>query len=206
MSKTLALMTIAIAAFVVTTTGAVPPAQAETGCGTKTAKVVGDVYKQLDKVLKSAGCKALPQCATVAKINSVISNMVKFWNWAAKNSWAKIGPRRLVFNSALTGRVVSTTGRLFVSAYPSLKDSVKVTIQETDGKGKTGVAVCKTSPKGNVTRVVNWGFNPNDKAKKNKRERKEIVITGAKNHVISVHLDGKSVGNTMSYTLRATPQ
>ncbi|MCB9558477.1 MAG: hypothetical protein H6707_20340 [Deltaproteobacteria bacterium] len=182
------------------------PARAETECGTHTYKVASDIYQQLDKVLKSAGCASMPQCATVAKVNTVVKNMVKFWNWAAQNSWAKIGPRRLDFNTALTGRIVSTGGRLFVSAHPAIKDTVKITIQEIDGKGKTGVAICKTARGGKVIKVANVMFNPNDKAKGNKRERKEVLVNGARSHVISVHFDGKSVGNTLQYTLHAAPQ
>lgn len=206
MSNKLAKFITAIAAATLTTALFVTPAHADTGCGTKTNKVATDIYKKLDTVLKSALCQSFPACNSVAKVNKVVKSMVKFWNWAAKNSWAKIGPRQLFFTKAFEGRIVSTGGRLWISPVPSRKDKVKVNIQELDGKGKTGVAICKTGPNGKVIKVANVMFNPNNKAQKNKRERKEIMIGGAKNFIISVHFDGKSVANTFKYKVRATPQ
>ena len=203
LKKTLVALFTA-AGLVMAAASTAPVALADTGasCGSA-AKVSSDIFKELDKLLKTSICKSFVACSAAAEVAKLSSQLVSFWNQAANNSWATIGPRRLDANTFLTGRLVSTGGRLFVAPTPARSDSITVTIDELDGKGKTGVAICLTSKSGNTRKVKEMNFNLDNDAKKNEHEKRTFTVTGAAGSILSVHLDGKSVGNTFQYKLRA---
>jgi hypothetical protein len=184
------------------------PAHA-TGCESA-ASVTSDIWAEWGTEIKIVGCigvaaasggMTFDSCyASANKLDKLIQNMIAFWNKQANNSWAKIGPRRLDFDMWHEGNIIGTTGRMFISAYPAHKKHVRLKITKLDGKGKVGVAVCKQSSDKKWTKVTEHEFNPGDD---NVGHTWEILIKGAKDDVISVHIDGKSVTNSFKYKLRA---
>lgn len=172
-------------------------------------KVVSDIWSQYDVVVKAAGCAVVivasngsvqPNvCLDAAdKAAKVAEDMVAYWNRMANNSWATIGPRELEMGKTLKGKLVSTGGRVFVSTQPLDEDRVDLKIEKTDGKAKTSVTVCKDY-RGSKTKL--WDFTIENGKQLGTWNR---TLTGMKGRVLTVHLDAKSVANTMSYELRAT--
>lgn len=176
-------------------------------------KVVSDIWDKTYSVAILVGCiPANALAATVSYagcvattnfINTVTTKLIQFWNANANNSWATIGPRQLKLNKNLTGNLVGTGGRLFVSFPVFNKNSIKVTIDETGGRGKTSVVVCKVNQNKQHTKVATKWFNDTNQRKNKTNEHREVIVNGVKNHIITVHLDGKSVGNTFKYKVRA---
>lgn len=176
------------------------------------ASVAADIWGKVHNVAIQGGCAAAQAAGyvdyascfnTATKINDLTGKLVQFWNSKVNNSWATIGPRRLNLNQNLTGTIVSTGGRKFVS-FPILnKNSVRITIDETGGKGKTSVTVCKINKNNQKTNVGTKWFNDTSQKKKKTNEKRTFTVNGAKNQIITVHMDGKSVGNTFKYKLRA---
>lgn len=116
--------------------------------------------------------------------------------------WATIGPRNLALGVRETGRIVSTTGRMFIMRVPSIHNSLSLRINETAGKGKTSVVVCTMDANFNINNVATRWFNKNSSAKNNKSESRTINIPNAYGKLVLVHFDGKSVGNTFSYNIK----
>jgi hypothetical protein len=127
--------------------------------------------------------------------------MVKFWN-RKSSSWATIGPRRLNFGKWEQGRIVSSGGRMYISSVPSNKSKLTVSIRELDGKGKTSYVICKVNRNGTYTKLKTGWFNEVNSQKSNKRETRSHTLSGVKGHLISIHFDGKSVGNTFQYKVK----
>ncbi len=184
------------------------------------ASVVSDIFNKVHDLVVANGCVTGSDAAatrtrnnygqnyfvcfnTASQINELQNQLVLFWNSKVNNSWATIGPRRLDLNQNHTGTLVSTGGRKFVSLPILDKNSITVTIDETSGKGKASVVVCKVNQNNQYTKVATKWFNDSKQKKMNKSEKQTVTVNGAKNHIIVVHLDGKSVANTFGYKLKA---
>ncbi len=179
-------------------------------CGSG-ASVIADLWKEYGAVAKTVGCFSaeavslgqIPYEAcykSASQFEKTLEDMIAFWNKMANNNWATIGPRRLEFGDWLEGRLVSTGGRLFISETPLNKGTVDLTLTKTNGKAKTSVTVCKYAENGKATTL--WDFevdSGNDTVGKTFKKS----LTGVYNHILSVHLDAKSVTNTFEYKLLA---
>lgn len=189
-------------------------------CGSATAQscqsapsVISDLNKEISRKLINLGCaisatyqggdtRNFNKCVSDAtKYQQLVQHMVTYWN-GRKNKWSTIGPRRLNFGQYEHGRIVSTGGRMYISCVPSNKESMTVNIDELDGKGKTSFAVCKVDRRGNYTPVRTGWFNDTSDRKKNKREKRSFTINNVKGYLVTIHFDGKSVGNTFQYKVR----
>jgi hypothetical protein len=171
---------------------------------TSAAKVTADIWDVVGPYATTVGCASGdPTLCTAAQLAEFTAKCITFWNNQVNNSWATIGPRDMEFGKTYTGTLVGTSGRLFISPYPSTSDEVTVTIDETDGKAKTAVVVCKVNKNNEATQVAEKWFNDTDERQDKKDEHREIVVKGAKNHIIVVHFDAKSALNSFSYKLRA---
>ncbi len=178
------------------------------------ASVVADIWTKVHDVAIEIGCGGARAMTagnlnyslcfnTAGKLNDLTGNLVQFWNSQVNNSWATVGPRRLDLNQNHTGTLVSTGGRKFVSLPVLNKNSITVTIDETGGKGKTSVTVCKINKNNQKTNIGTKWFNDSKQKKKKSNEKQTFTVNGAKDHIVTVHMDGKSVGNTFKYKLRA---
>ncbi|MHC4106424.1 MAG: hypothetical protein ACYSR9_15900 [Planctomycetota bacterium] len=114
---------------------------------------------------------------TVAKLSNLNSKLVTFWNSKVNNSWATIGPRRLTMEDNHTGNLVGTGGRKFVTFPLFDRNSVTITIDETGGKGKTSVTVCKIDADNQKTNIGTKWFNDTKDRKKKRSEKRSFTDT-----------------------------
>ncbi len=166
--------------------------------------VISDLNSEINKVLKDKGCSpaSFPNClANPATYTHLTSKMVQYWNQRS-SAWSTIGPRRLDFGSWEEGRIVSTGGRMYLSCVPSNKNSMTVNINELDGKGKTSYVICKIDKNGNYTKLHTGWFNEINSQQSNKSETRSHQLNNVNGYIISIHFDGKSVGNTFQYKVR----
>lgn len=186
-----------------------PSTAQATGCKSA-ASVTADIWDEWGKVIKVVGCAGVATASgglsysscyeTANKIDKAVQKMIAFWNKQAGNSWAKIGPRRLDFDVWHEGNIVGTTGRMFVSAYPSPNKRINVKVKKLDNKGKVEVVVCKVDSNNKYTKVASHVFQPGSD---NIGKEWKVEIKGARDDVISIHIDGKSVAKSFKYKLRA---
>lgn len=133
----------------------------------------------------------------VLTMNHVLLN---YWNKQVDNNWATIGPRKLTTDETHTGRLVSTTGRLFITPTMLYTDSVTLEIKKVEGKARTEVTACVYEPGGD--RFIVWDFTI-PKGKKNKGYVWTKTLNGVGGKILSVHLKSKSGTNTLKYELKA---
>jgi len=180
-----------------------------TGCGSA-ASVTADLWDKWGEVAKVVGCAGVAAASggftytacysSANKMDKAVKKMIKFWNKMAGNSWATVGPRKLVFDTWLQGDVLGTAGRVFISPHPSPNKRVNVKVKKLGGKGKVGVAVCKTDSKNKTTKVAETTFAAGSGS--NGREWK-VEVKGARDDLITVHIDGKSAAKSFEYKVRA---
>lgn len=175
------------------------------GCKSATV-VVKDIFNNYGKVLTKFGCTlAVPAaCLADTKIySSMTKEMIEYWNdQSGTTQWATIGPRLLEYNKAEKGTLVSTGGRMFITAIPSNKDELTVDIQELDGRAETSVVVCKVDKDGTYFPLATKWFNDTNDRQDKADEQRNFKIEGVKGYLISVHFDAKSVANKFQYTLK----
>ena len=80
-------------------------------------------------------------------------------------------------------------------------NTVKLTLEETDGKGETAVEICLTSSTGKCTKVKSYSFNE-DKSGKQGQGKVEPTIENAIGKYLVVLLNGKSVTNKFAYKIK----
>jgi len=113
--------------------------------------------------------------------------MIRFWNLKEKHAWAKIGPRKIEVGKSEKGRIVSTGSRLFITSSPLNVDKITIEIQETDGKGKTHVMICKVNNRNKAKMVKEWVFNDTFMKKDNTWEKRTLTVTGVRGHLIKIN-------------------
>ena len=176
------------------------------------ASVTSDIWNKTTSLLaQTYACpvaqiisgQPLPNCVRNVRTYAGFANkMIRFWNSNAGNSWSTIGPRKLEMGKSHQGRLVGTTGRLYISPCPVNKNSVSITLEELDGKAKTGVKICKVNHRNQAVTVRTIWFNDSSSKKRNKKEKYTVNIPGASGFIMKVNLDAKSVGNTFQYKVR----
>ena len=185
------------------------PGEAHAGSCESGTKVASDIWREHDATVKTLGCAvvtvasegAVPPnvCLDAAdKVAKVTEDMIKYWNVAAGNSWAKIGPRRLDPGEWKQGQLVSTGGRMWITALPVEKNQVEVSLKKLDGKAETVMTVCKEY-RGKYTKL--WEVRV-ENGKENEGDVWKRTFSGVKGHNIVVHLDAKSVANKFKYQLK----
>ncbi|MDF1697263.1 MAG: hypothetical protein P1U56_15575 [Saprospiraceae bacterium] len=177
-------------------------------CGSASS-VISDIWDAVDDKAVVVGCSVgavLPgigyATCLASSMASFTSKMVTFWNGKVNNSWAMIGPRILEPKKKYKGTLVGTGGRIFITPYPFEKSSGTVTINELGGKGKTSVVVCKVDKNGNSTKLTTKWFNDTPDRKDKVDEKRSFSISGVKGYILTIHFDGKSVGNTFKYDVK----
>jgi hypothetical protein len=196
-----------------------PGAAAAQSCKSA-AKTASQLYEKVGEEAVAAGCvavklalekggtfdvKDLSQCYGIASFATTLtSGLVSYWNQLVGDGSATIGPRDLPFDETEKGKLVGTSGRMYISL-PLPTDSAEVTITERDGKAKTSVVVCEHTPDGKFHEVKTVWFNQDDRAKDDRSETRTVSLEGLRGRPISVHLDAKSVANTFEYAVRLAP-
>lgn len=203
------LATTLFATALVATIATAPITEARAGSCESGAQITAKLWKEYDSYVKAAGCAIIQivaggtvppnECIDVAdKADKILRDMIKVWNGAAKDTWAKIGPRRLDVGETLQGRVVSTGERMFIMPAPSDKDQLDFELKKLDGKAKAEVTVCKEH-RGKRDKLYTFVI---DNGKDNVGEVWKKKLTGVKGHIVTVHIDAKSLTNTMQYSLK----
>jgi hypothetical protein len=195
------------------------PASAQSCSGATT--VTSDIWAHFAEVTTDLGCTLLreyadeggapyrvarsarPNCWAADVHSAILQEMITYWNYRVDNSWATIGPRRIDLDEHETGRLVSTGGRTFLSPSPLAQRRVTITIDELDGRARTGIAICKIDEHNERTLVRTVWFNDTRAQKRNRSERRVVQVRGARDRLLMVHMDAKSVTNTFRYRLRA---
>jgi hypothetical protein len=185
------------------------PARAEAACGSSAATVAADVWEEFHDEALYVGCAVGAVLAsadfsdcydTAVTYNDIFTSMVDWWNDMVNNSWATIGPRQLQWSGIMNGTLQLGGGRVFCSAAPSDKENVEITIEKLDGKAETEIEICKMRKDGSSVTTHTFTFaNGND----NIGTVKTRTVTAAKDDVICVHLNNKSVTNSFQYSLDA---
>jgi len=205
------MLLVSAAAAVTMFTGAIPEAKA--GSCDSFASGTAKLWKQWDDVVKAAGCTVatvvsegtipFPKCLEEAnKYDKAVQDMIKRWNESGHNGSGTVGPRLLDLGDVQKGKVVSTFGRVFVSPAPLLADEVDIKLTKTDGKGRAEVTVCAEDAQRNRKKV--WTFKI-DNGKDNTGKSWSKTLKGLKNQILTVHIDGGSATNTLSYSLLVKP-
>lgn len=185
------------------------PSVSHAGSCSSGASVAADIWKQCDEIAAAGGCavlaaaspEAAAACLAAYGEAKMIEQLIGFWNEQVGNTWAAVGPRMLPFDDPQSGKLVGTSGRLYVMPSPSLKDRLTLKLTKTDGKARTAVTVCKHAPNGTSSTVWEFEF---DNGKDNIGTSKSKTFSDAKGYIYTVHLDAKSVTNTFSYKLQAS--
>ncbi|MDF1581405.1 MAG: PASTA domain-containing protein [Desulfuromonadales bacterium] len=168
-----------------------------------------DITAEAQRIAKELGCAAVQPPAMwqacikhidkIGKWNAYNLQLKKRWNrLVKKTSWAAIGPRDLTFGKTHNGRIIGTTGRMFITPVPILDETIKIKLNKKAGKSRTSVTVCSYMPGGD--RINEWNFESpggND----NKGQSWEKDLTGMEGKLLSIHLDGKSVADTFQYSI-----
>ncbi|WP_026231848.1 hypothetical protein [Neolewinella persica] len=169
--------------------------------------IVSDLNGKIASVLTAQGCTisspgSFNKCMNNAAMYGTLKTEMNSYYNSRSRSWATIGPRRLDFGSYDEGTIVSTGGRMYISAVPSNKNTLTIDIKELDGKGKVSYVVCKVDRNGRYTNLKTGWINEINSQKSNKRETRSHTLTNVQGYLITVHFDGKSVGNTFQYKVR----
>ncbi|MFK8161367.1 MAG: hypothetical protein AB8H12_02795, partial [Lewinella sp.] len=169
--------------------------------------VVSDLNKKITSVLKAQGCaltnpRSFNKCMMNPGMYATLKSQMNSYFNSRSSRWSTIGPRRLDFGSYHNGRIVSTGGRMYISAVPANKNTMTIDIKELDGKGKVSYVVCKVDRNGRYTKLKTGWINEINSQKSNKRETRRHTLNNVQGYLITVHFDGKSVGNTFQYKVR----
>lgn len=136
------------------------------------------------------------------KLEEAIADAHKFWNDnIAKNGPLTLGPRLLELGKEQTGTIVSKGDRTFIADTPCPSESLRIRINERNGKGQTQVRACLIDPRGQHREVLQATFNDDNAEQRDEHQTVEKVVTGCKGQYLTLILDGQSLTNTMSYSL-----
>lgn len=163
------------------------------------ATVAAGVWDQYRNVTETLGCKSplggrgeFVACGITRFKNETHEDMVGWWNSAAANRWATIGPRNLGAEVE-EGTVVFGTRRTFVSMVPSFNTG-KITITQRSGQGD--VTLCATDADGKTEKLVD------DAPIESGTRTLDITQQNAVGKILSVVINAKSPA--FAYSIRKT--
>lgn len=173
------------------------------------ASVTSDIWNKFTTEIADMGCSTveaftweeMPECISSAEYIGLTNRLIQYWNNRSKNAWSTIGPRKMEYNRNYSGKLLGTSGRLFITPYPSDRDKVTITIQEEKGKAKTGILFCLVNQDNQIVDAKMRWFNDNNARKAVENESRKVVFENARGHLIKVNLDAKSATNTFEYKL-----
>ncbi|MEZ4221741.1 MAG: hypothetical protein R3B13_12490 [Polyangiaceae bacterium] len=203
MKHSILLKVIPAAALVGAVASHSAPAEAQSRC-TSGTRVVSDLAANYSEQLAKWGCKGAKDPAAclekAKKVEEVIRASIKKWNELAGNSWATIGPRELVFQGKMDGKVVLGSERLFVTKAPVFEgDSVRVEVLKEGGKADTRVTLAMFDESGKCLEGDEVVFGGKDK----KGTKRNLKLSGISGKYLAVKVNAKG-GKAFDYELRAT--
>jgi hypothetical protein len=187
--------TLAAATIAFSLTGlAAAPAHAQSKCNSA-SKVTSAIWAKYDTELKKVGCKKGGE--KCSKMEAVVREMVSFWNQQAGNGWATIGPREILFEGKLSGRIVAGGERVFVTKLPLVDaDTVTVEVEKEGGKAPAIVSISLVDEQGRCVEGNEVSFDGGS----GRGNIKRLSISGARDRVVVIKVDAKQ-GKAFEYQL-----
>jgi hypothetical protein len=178
-------------------------------CGSSAATVAADTWHEFHDEAIAIGCAVGAVLATanfgacyssLSYYADLAESLVAWWNDMADNGWATIGPRELQWSGIMNGTLQLGTSRLFCAAAPSDRETVEISIEKLDGRAETDIEICKMQKNGGSVLTHSFTF---ENGQDNIGVTKTRTVTSAKDDIICVHLNNKSVTNSFQYALDA---
>jgi hypothetical protein len=173
---------------------AAAPAHAQSKCNSA-SKVTSAIWSKYGEELKKAGCKKGGE--KCSKMEAVVREMVSFWNQQAENGWATIGPREIVFEGKLDGKIVAGGERVFVTKLPLVDaDTVTVEVKKEGGKAPAIVSISLVDEQGRCVEGSEVDFDGGS----GRDTVKRLSISGARDRLVVIKIDAKQ-GKAFDYEL-----
>ena len=158
-------------------------AHAQSKC-TSGSKVSLAIWEKWGEEIKKHGCKSSEECLNNAgKREKLVKEMIKFWNEQSGIGWATIGPREILFEGKLDGKIVAGGERLFVTKYP-LEEGDEITVEVKKEGGKAPATVSLSSLDADAANGT----------------KKMLSIKGAKGRIVTIKVDADK-GKAFDYEL-----
>jgi hypothetical protein len=172
-------------------------AHAQSKC-TSGSKVSLAIWEKWGEEIKKHGCKSSEECLNNAgKREKLVKEMIKFWNEQSGNGWATIGPREILFEGKLDGKIVAGGERLFVTKYPLEEgDEITVEVKKEGGKAPATVSLSSLDADNKCVTGADVSF-AGDAANGTK---KVLSIKGAKGRIVTIKVDADK-GKAFDYEL-----
>lgn len=188
---------------------AIHPARAGS-CG-PAAAAAADAWKKYGEIARKVGCAVSAvasqgttdygACYVAANtFDRMAQEMSEAIDGLAEGGPATPGPRPLPFGQRVDGALSSTGGWLFISAGPSNKDEVTLTLFKESGKARTRVTVCKVDKTGKAEKLWETAF---DSGKDHVGKQQTRTFKGARDQILTVYLDVQSLSSKFTYWLKA---
>lgn len=186
------------------------------------ARLVSDLWEQFDEIAEKYGAYAelagraggeVPEDAEASDVVEALRHLHKLgeaadeaignWNERVGNTWAHIGPRRLILNEPHQGTIQSATSRTFVTPFPCEEDSLTIDIKERGGVASTEVNICRVDAQGDEEHLAKFRLNENRAERQNKQQEVQYTVNGVGGFLLVVSLRSRSVFSKFSYSLQA---
>lgn len=169
-------------------------------CNSEDASVAKKIYDKFsEECNKLVPNTAVPEkvCIALDKYNKILPTLKAF----AKDNRFGPGDRILFVGEAQNGNLVAGANRTFQSGAPSPKNTMKVTVNKTDGKNGAIVKICAVDKDGNLSRVGTITFPEDDST-----GAKSADVSGIEGKIVRVEVASSGgVTKNFKYTL-ATAQ
>jgi len=128
---------------------------------------------------KSASNAFNKACLVLDKYNKILPTLKAF----AKDNRFGPGDRILFVGEAQNGNLIAGANRTFQAGSPSPKNTMKVTVNKTDGGNGAIVRVCSIGTDGKITSHGSFKFDEN-----NNTGPKSIDVTGMEGRIVRVEV------------------
>jgi hypothetical protein len=169
-------------------------------CNSEDASVAKKIYDKFNEECnKLVPNTAVPEkvCIALDKYNKILPTLKAF----AKDNRFGPGDRILFVGEAQNGNLIAGANRTFQAGAPSPKNTMKVTVNKTDGKNGAIVKICAVDKDGNLSRVGTINFPEDDST-----GPKSADVSGIEGKIVRVEVASSGgVTKNFKYTL-ATAQ
>lgn len=166
-----------------------PRVSAANTCGSW-AKITKDVWDYWGARIKASGCKDQAEClAKQDKREALVKEIIAFVNKESQGSWATFGPRPLLMDSKMDGKIVAGGERLFLSQGPMVdRDELTLQVVKEGGKASAKVTVSIINPDNTCSEVTDSEivFSGDDK-----RQEKSVRVKGLNGKQLVIKVDAK---------------
>lgn len=152
------------------------------------------------------------QCiATTTAASQLPDKIVGFWNSiTGSDTWATIGPRKLLVGRTQSGNLVAPFDRKFVTPAPvrlagSEYDGTRpltLTLKELDGRARVTARVCTVTPYNHYDRLLAFSVNETPEERQDQSQHIVYSLNNVRWQYLIVYLDGAGrPGQNFKYEL-----